>query len=188
MILFEELFSDPATLSREWLLAPGMAVSNGVLTFSPDHEAGYCAGLTRRDNFSDFTLSADVRIVCGAVGLVLRAQTPHQYYMVQFDIDNDPSMVWFHTFTPSAENGYRVELVPGARVPALGAWHRMAVIARGEAFDVLLGPTEGPLQHCASWRDPHCTYRRGAVGLWEHGGEAGEYRRLRVEALPQVDA
>ena len=27
-----------------------------------------------------------------------------------------------------------------------------------------------------------------AVGVWEHGGEAGEYRALRVEALTDTDA
>jgi len=187
MILFEDQFSDPTTLTRDWIAGRGMAVQDGVLTFSPDHQAGFCPALTRRDDFEDFLISTDVRIVSGAVGLVLRAVAPEQYYMVQFDITNDPTVVWFHTFTPSAEEGYRVELVPSTHVPAPGAWHRMAVIARGEAFDVLLGPADGPLKHCGSWRDPERTYSRGAVGLWEHGGEAGEYRRLRVEALPRVD-
>jgi hypothetical protein len=59
--------------------------------------------------------------------------------MVQFDLANNPSVVWFHTFTPSADEGYRFELVPSAVVPRAGAWHRMRVVVRGDAFEVLLG-------------------------------------------------
>jgi hypothetical protein len=59
----------------------------------------------------------------------------------------------------------------------------MRVEARGAVFDVAVGELEGPLQHCASWRDSNETYRQGAVGVWEHGGEAGEYRGLRVDSL-----
>jgi len=60
-------------------------------------------------------------------------------------------------------------------------------VNRGNAFEVLLGEPGGPLQHCASWQDPPQMYRQGAVGVWAHGGEAGEYRALRVETLAQAD-
>lgn len=103
--------------------------------------------------------------------------------MVQFDLENDPSVVWFHTFTPFVRGGYRLERVPSEQVPQAGAWHRMRVVARDDTFQVFLGEVDGPLHHCASWHDPHKTYHEGAVGLWEHGGEAGEYRNLRVEVL-----
>jgi hypothetical protein len=188
MTLFEESFEDQAKLSREWATAPGMVVRNGVLAFSPDRDKGFCVGVTRREDFCDFSLAIDVRIVSRAVGLVLRAAGPGQYYMVQFDIANDPSVVWFHTFTPSAKGGYRVELVQSALVPEIGVWHRMKVVANDNAFDVYLGEPGGPLQHCASWQDRLRTFRQGAVGVWEHGGEAGEYRALRVETLIPNDA
>jgi hypothetical protein len=187
-LLFEEPFADPAKLRRDWIVAPGMAVRNGVLAFAPDHEEGCCAGVTRQDEFRDFSITADVRIVNAAIGLVLRAIAPSQYYMVQFDLANDPSVVWFHTFTPFADGGYRLERVRSALVPRAGDWCRMRVVVRGNMFDVLLGEPGSTLQHCASWQDQETTYRRGAVGVWEHGGEAGEYRALRVEALPTVDA
>ena len=64
----------------------------------------------------------------------------------------------------------------------------MKVVANDDAFDVFLGEPGGPLHHCASWRDRFRTFRQGAVGVWEHGGEAGEYRTLRVEALTHNDA
>jgi len=188
MVLFEEPFSNPAKLVRDWILAPGMAVRNGVLAFGPDHHEGFCVAVTRRHDFRDFAVAADVRIVHGAVALVLRAAALDQYYMVQFDLANNPSVVWFHTFTPSVDDGYRVELMPSAHVPRAGAWHRMKVVVRGDAFQVFLGEADGPLQHCASWQDRLQTFRQGAVGVWEHGGEAGEYRALSVEALTDVDA
>jgi hypothetical protein len=108
--------------------------------------------------------------------------------MVQFDIANNPSVVWFHTFTPAAENGYRLELVPSALEPQLGVWYQMKVVANDNAFDVFLGEPGSALHHCASWRDRLRTFRHGAVGVWEHGGEAGEYRALRVESLSHNDA
>jgi hypothetical protein len=183
MLLFEEPFSDPAKLARDWVMGPGMAIRSGVLAFSPEHDEGYCLGTTRRSDFRDFSLAADVRIVRAAVGFVLRAVGPSQYYMVQFDLANNPNVVWFHTFTPDAEEGYRLQLVPSLVVPRAGAWHRMRVAARGAVFDVALGELDGPLRHCASWRDSNETYRQGAVGVWEHGGEAGYYRGLRVDTL-----
>ncbi len=186
MLPFEENFSDSATLTENWIVAPGMSVRNGALLFAPDHDKGFCAGVTRRNDFRDFSLTADVRIVRSAVAFVLRARAPNEYYMVQFDLANDPTVVWFHTFTPSADEGYRLELVPSAHVPAAGVWHRMRVVARDNEFEVLLGAVGGELQHCASWQDRERTYTQGSVGFWEHGGEAGEYRGLRVDALPNV--
>lgn len=64
----------------------------------------------------------------------------------------------------------------------------MRVVVRGAAFQVFLGEPDGPLRHCASWLDSRQTYRCGAVGVWEHGGEAGEYRALRVDDVASVDA
>jgi hypothetical protein len=184
MVLFEEPFADPAKLDRDWIVAPGMAIRNGVLAFSPGHDQGSCVGVTRRADFGDFSMTADVRIVCAAVGFVLRRVGPAEYYMVQFDLANNPSVVWFHTFEPSAEQGYRLELVSSALVPRAGVWHRTRIDLRGDTFEVFLGDPGGELHRCASWQDPHQTYRQGAVGVWEHGGEAGEYRALRVEDLP----
>jgi hypothetical protein len=108
--------------------------------------------------------------------------------MVQFDIANNPSVIWFHTFTPEAETGNCLELVPSALVAQIGVWHRMNVVANDNAFDVFLGEPGRSLHHCASWRDRFRTFRHGAAGVWEHGGEAGEYRALRVEALAHDDA
>jgi hypothetical protein len=188
MPLFEESFLESTKLMRDWIVAPGMSAGNGVLTFSPGQDKGWCAGMTRRNDFRDFSLISDVRIVCGAVGLVLRAAGPDQYYMVQFDLANNPSVVWFHTFTPTVDEGYRLELVPSALVPRAGVWHRMNVIVRGHAFAVFLAEQDGPLRHCASWRDSWQTHREGAVGVWQHGGEAGEYRAFRVDEVTSDDA
>jgi len=188
MLLFQENFSDPVALMNDWIVAPGMSVRNSALLFAPDHDKGLCTGVTRRNDFRDFSLTADVRIVRSAAAFVLRARAPDEYYMVQFDLANDPTVVWFHTFTPSADEGYRLERVPSAHVPKAGVWHRMRVVARDNEFEVLLGEAGGELQHCASWQDRERTHRQGAVGFWEHGGEAGEYRRLRVDALPDVIA
>ena len=191
MLLFQEDFSDPATLSKDWIAAPGMTVRDGALLFAPGNDEGFCAGVTRRNDFRDFSFTADVRI-SSAAAFVLRARAPDEYYMVQFDLANDPTVVWFHTFTPSADEGYRLERVPTAHVPEAGVWHRMRVVARGNEFEVLLGTAGGQLEHCASWQDPQRTYSQGAVGFWEHGGEVGEYRGLRIETLadaaPGVEA
>ena len=181
--LFEEPFSDQASLARNWVVAPGMTVRRGVLAFDPPKEAHWFVGMTNRNDFQDCALTADVRIVRGAVGLVLRASTQDRYYMIQFDLDNDPTIVWFHTFTPDERRGYRLQRVRARHVPRAGEWHRMRVVAHRFRFDVFLGDPSGPLLHAASWDDPQRTYAKGAIGVWEHGGEAGEYRALRVDPL-----
>jgi hypothetical protein len=108
--------------------------------------------------------------------------------MVQFDLVNNPSVVWFHTFTQMIDEGYRLELVPSALVPRAGIWHRMRVVVRGNSFEVFLAEQGSILQHCASWQDSWQTYREGAVGVWEHGGEVSEYRALRVDDVTSGDA
>ena len=120
MALFDESFLEPTKLMRDWIVAPGMSARNGVLTFAPGREMGWCAGLTRRNDFRDFSLTSDVRVVSRAVGLVLRAAGPDQYYMVQFDLANDPTVVWFHTFTPKSGRG----LPPRSCAERAGAAHR----------------------------------------------------------------
>ena len=151
MVLFEEPFADQGKFIRDWIPGPGMSVRQGVLEFSPDHREGYCVGLTRRQDFRDFSLTVDVRLVRAAVGLALRAVAPGQYYMVQFDLKNDPSAVWFHTFTPTAEEGYRLERVPSAQV--LRPWN-------GSGSEFLFEAT--PLRYSsARWMDRSATARHG---------------------------
>jgi hypothetical protein len=187
MPLFESSFADAESLSRDWIAAPGMTASGGVLTFAPDAHRGVCVARTREAGFRDFILTADVRIVRFAVAVVVRAIGPDQYYMIQFDLANDPSVVWFHTFTPTATNKYRLGRIPSAHVPREGEWHRMRVVANGPRFDVFLGDIGGPLLPCASWTDALNTFDEGAVGVWQHGGEAGQYRAFHVEALTEAD-
>ncbi len=185
MIVYEESFADANALERDWISAPGISIEGGVLDFSPSRSEGFCAAVTRRRDFGDLSLAVDVRIVRAAAGVVLRAAGPDRYYMIQFDLANDPSIVWFHTFTPDLEDGYRLARVPAAHVPEPGSWHRLSVLARGDLFEVSLGKIDGPLRHCASWRDPEHTYEQGAIGFWEHGGEAAQYRNLCVRDADQ---
>src|SRR5688572_14848987 len=127
MLLLEETFADPTKFTSNWLTAPGMSVAGNVLTFAPEHGNGYCVGVTRRGGFRDVSVTSDVCIVRSAIGFVLRASGPHEYYMIQFDLKNDPSSVWFHTFTKMEECGYRLELVPSPHVPRESDWHTMRV-------------------------------------------------------------
>ena len=181
--LFEESFSDPDTLTRNWIAADGMTIRRGVLVFAPPEAPRWFVGRTNANDFRDVAVTADVRVVRSTVGLVLRASADDRYYMIQLDLANDPTVVWFHTFTPDEKRGYRVQLVRARHVPRAGEWHRMRVVARGFRFDVFLGDAGGPLLHVASWGDLQRTYTEGAIGVWEHGGEAGEYRALRVDPL-----
>jgi ankyrin repeat protein len=181
--LFEAPFIDPEGLDRDWIVAPGMKVRRrGVLSFAPGGR-GFYMGITRRSDFADFALTLDVRIVRSAVGLALRATARDKYYMIQFDLANDASVVWFHTFTPASPRGYRLQRVRSPHAPLAGAWHRMRVVIRGYRFDVFLGDMGGPLRFCASWEDRERTYAQGAIGVWEAGGESGEYRALRMDPL-----
>lgn len=90
---------------------------------------------------------------------------------------------WVSCFEPSVPSSttWSNSISPTTR-PSSG-FTPLSVVARGNKFEVFLGEPDGPLRYCASWEDSWHTYRQGAVGVWEHGGEAGEYRSLRVEEL-----
>ena len=183
MILYSETFADSSSFEAGWEAGPGMTVSNGVLHYEPHWSAGFCPSMTTRNDFQDFMLTVDFRIVRSAAGVIVRGVDRERYYMIQYDLANTPSVVWFHTFTPEADDGYRVELVRANTVPVDDAWYRLAIIVQGFTFHVLLGTPGESLRPAATWRDTRETYRAGAVGVWEHGSEAAEFRSLRVESL-----
>ena len=190
--LFSDDFAGDA-LTSEWVPHQGATVRNGVLDFAPAiHE--FCLVTTRRADFGDFCMEADVRIVGGAVGFVLRHKSPREYYLVQFDIGGgpgaNPDKVWFHAMSPSADHGMYRELVPSARTPVKGEWYRMRIVAESYTLRVFLGTPGEDLDVCAEWTDPHNLYAKGAIGFWQHGneggGEHGQYRSLRVSQCGPV--
>jgi len=49
-------------VDRDWVGCPGMAVRNGALAFAPDRDKGYDVGVTRQDDFRDFSVVAAVGV------------------------------------------------------------------------------------------------------------------------------
>ena len=190
-LLFADDFSEDE-LTAEWAPHPSASISDGVLDFSPGNE-GFALVTTRRADFDDICMEADVRIVSGAVGLVLRHRSPLEYYMVQLDLGAAPgpnaNKVWFQAMSRSAAEGdcgleMHRELIPSRRVPELGNWHRMRVTINGFTLRTFLASPGGPWEACAEWTDPRGLHAKGAVGFWECGGEHGQYRDLRVTGIP----
>ena len=178
---FRENFTGDA-LSPAWIPHRAARVKHGALDFAPGNE-GFCLVTTRRSDFDDVTMEADIRIVISATGFVLRHQSTQEYYLVQLDSEAN---VCFHAMLRSSDDpedsGLKMEreIVPCAGVPELGEWCRFRVTLTGHHFRVECGAPGKALDFLAEWTDPKKHYDRGSVGFWECGGEHGQYRRLTV--------
>ena len=179
---FKETFSD---FPANWQPHADAVARDGVLWFAPGCESTDYL-VTRRTDFRNFRIAADIRIVNGAAGFVLRWHSPSEYYMVQFDIadGDDADKAWFHCFSPAYDYGLHRDIVPSAIVPVLGSWHHMQVEIVGHDFTLSLGNGRESVTECARWTDKDKRFDSGAVGFWEcTGGERAEFRNLSVTEI-----
>lgn len=179
--LFHDDFAGDS-LSPDWVPHRAVTVKQGVLDFAPGNE-GFCLTTTRRTDFNDVVMEADIRIFISAAGFVLRHQSPQEYYLVQLDSESN---VCFHAMRRASDDpndgGLKMEreIVPSAAMPALGEWCRFRVTLTGHHFRVECGAPDKALDFLAEWTDTKKHYDQGSLGFWECGGEHAQYRRLEV--------
>ena len=181
-------------LSPQWRTHDRIVVGDGTLRFSPVNSSQL---VTLRQNFTDFVLRVDVRIVRESAGIVVRWNSPKEYYMVQVGINpSDPQsdkVAWFHVFSPKHCSWHRDDL-SGGRKPEECKWYRLRLKVEGFGLtlslqslkeDDSIGET---LIDELEWHDPDKLFASGAIGFWECAGEGvpgeqAEFRNLRVNPM-----
>lgn len=176
---------DGSQLSEHWRKPTSINVANGIVRFAPEPLTQL---ITVREDFSDIVLSVDVRIVRHVAGIIVRWNSPSEYYMVQVGPPNDEEsdkVAWFHVFSPKHGSWHRDDLAQG-RSAAENKWYRFRLQAVGYELTLCLNELEedgsigATLIEELAWKDPDKLFNKGAIGFWECPGEQGEFRNLSV--------
>ena len=176
-ILFFDDFETGEIDENLWIPANSWQIVDGVL----DANGGEVAGITVKDDFTDFEFSCDFSMVSPlwAAEPVLRATGQASFYLFQIVADNR------HQFWPTIFVGGQWQIVKIADEsgvnPQLGQWYSIKIIAKGGRFDCYYNQRGEELQFAFTWEDD--TIESGAVGFRELGGEHCMYDNVFVTTI-----
>ena len=171
-----------------------VVVQDGVLRFAPLRTIEL---VSLRQNFTDFVLTVDLRIICHLAGIIVRWNSPGEYYMVQVGIpwgDQAAEKVGgWHAFSPRIGSLHHENMMEGRRLVE-NKWYRLRLKMEGFRFMVSVhaltdDDTIGETMIELEWEDPHQLFESGAIGFWEctedgdELGEQAEFRDLKVRPL-----
>ena len=174
-------------------LAP-IAVEDGVLTLAPINSNQL---VTLRQNFTNFVLTVDLRILHHLAGIIVRWNSPREYYMVQVGIpwgDQAAEKVGgWHAFSSHVDGRLHHEnMLEGKRLVE-NKWYRLRLKVEGYRFMLSVhalndDDTIGEAWIELDWEDPNELFDSGAVGFWEDAerhqqGDHAEFRNLEVRPL-----
>jgi len=177
-ILFEEDFEGKIDKNK-WDLPPAWKIDNGVL----DANGGE-VGITVKNDFTDFELYCDFNMVAPlwSAEFVLRAQDKDNCYMFQIVADNR------HQFWNHLRVGGQWQMPDANKVadesgvePKLGEWYSVKIVVEGSRFDYHHGQRGKEPKLAFTWEDD--TYKEGAIGFREGGGEHCLYDNLVVTTI-----
>jgi hypothetical protein len=147
-------------------------VNKAIKQTSTEH---YYPLILREDKtFSDLDISVDFKTISGRIdasaGLVFRAVDENNYYIVRANSLEDNYRLY--TFKDGSRSQIAtVTIVP----PALGQFHTMRVVAKGNHIQAYLN---GKL-----WLDHHDnSFTQGYIGLWTKADAVTEFDNLKVLA------
>lgn len=189
-----ELFGELREIGRPMRHHASVVVENGLLRFAPLSSKQL---VTLRQNFSDFVLTVDLRIICHLAGIIVRWNSPREYYMVQVGIpwgDQAAGKVGgWHAFSPIHGGMDRENMMRGTRLIE-NKWYRFRLKAEGFHFKLSVhalndnNSTGQTMIDALEWEDTDKLFTSGAIGFWECSetnklGEQAEFRNLNVQPL-----
>ncbi len=174
-------------------LAP-IVVEDGLLRISAinSHQL-----VTLRQNFTDFVLTVDMRILQHLAGIIVRWNSPREYYMVQVGIpwgnQAAEKVGGWHAFSPIYGSWTRENMMQGTRLVE-NKWYRLQLKVEGFRFtlsvhtlndDNSIGET---MIDALQWQDADKLFTSGGIGFWEcmeknRLGDQAEFRNLNVRPL-----
>ena len=173
-----------------------IAIENGRLRISAinSHQL-----VTLRQNFTDFALTVDLRILNHLAGIIVRWNSPDEYYMVQVGIpwgDQAAGKVGaWHAFSPGSR-GWREDMMQGTRLVE-NKWYRLRLEVEGFRFTLSVHALNDDdnnivetIIDALQWEDVDKLFTSGAIGFWEcmqtdRLGEQAEFRNLKVRPLDE---
>lgn len=176
-VLFEDDFEAAEIDEDLWIPAPTWVITDGVL----DANGGEVAGLTVKDDFTDFDYSFDFNMVSVlyAAEPVLRAKGQDALYLFQIVADGR------HQFWPTTrvDGQWQVAKIADESGvnPVLNKWYSLRIIADGGRFDCYYNERGEELKFAFTWEDDN--YGEGAIGFRELGGEHCLYDNVLVTTI-----
>ena len=177
-VLFEDDFEGKID-ENKWDLPPAWKIDKGAL----DADGGE-VGITVKNDFTDFELYCDFNMVAPlyAAEFVLRAQDKGNCYMFQIVADNR------HQFWNHIGVGGQWQILDKDKVadksgvnPKLGEWYSVKIVVEGNRFDYYYNQRGKELKLAFTWEDD--TFKKGAIGFREGGGEHCLYDNLVVTTI-----
>ena len=176
-VLFADDFEAGEIDEDVWIPAPSWEIVDGVL----DANGGEVAGITVKNDFTDFEFSCDFNMVSPlwAAEPVLRAQDQSNLYLFQIVADARHQF-WPTTRVAGVWTVAKIADESGVN-PELGEWYSIKIIAEGGSFDGYYNHRGEELKFAFNWEDD--TFTEGAIGFRELGGEHCMYDNVLVTTI-----
>jgi len=176
-ILFKDDFSAKDVDKSLWVPAPSWKIVDGAL----DIDGGDVAGISVKNDFTDFEFSFDFNMVSAlwSAEPVIRLKDQNNLYLFQIVADAR------HQFWPTANVGGAWQIAKLADDsginPALGEWYSMRIIAEGGNIKCYYNQRGKELKLAFTWDDNN--FKSGAIGFRELAGEHCMYDNVLVTTI-----
>ena len=178
-VLFEDNFEGNKVDKDKWDVPAAWAINKGAL----DANGGE-VGITVKNDFTDFEMYCDFNMVdpLWSAEFVLRAQDKDNCYMFQIVADNR------HQFWNHLRVGGAWQILDANKVadksgvdPKLGEWYNVKIVVEGSRLDLYYNQRGKEPKLAFTWEDD--TYKKGAVGFRQGGGEHCLYDNVLVTTI-----
>ena len=186
-ILLTEDFEDEAKYEANWIPTAGWSLMEGEIageeTTVLDVNGGEI-GLSLKDDFSDFELEADFRVISGYLGFILRAQDTNNLYMAQMTVAESvvtPNNLRWHTKVggtwTALPEPYNFEINQDI-------WYHIRIEVIDDSLKVYVGESEdgrSAMELIAEeWIPPAGNFASGAIGFRDASAENGQVDNIVV--------
>ena len=174
----ESAFSAPQAFStavgKEWASTTGIWASGAEDAVSD---------VPTSDDWSDYTVDTEFIIDSAAVGFVLRAANPSNFYMWQFKVDNGTAMLYPHVFKDGKFVGNAAiakVAVPAEVAFSIGEPIRARMVCHGDSIQTYLADASDDYILIDERDMSDYGFARGVIGVRTGGSESGRVNSIHV--------
>ena len=198
-VLFQDDFEGAALDKTKWLPTAGwkLVTADGpaVLGKNVLYIDGGEAGISVKNDFSDFQYEADFRSGTGYSGFVFNAQdNANNFYMHQISVTGSghtPNNMRWHWKVAGTWNVEPIPFMNGVELKQK-VWYHVKFIVEGVSFKVWVVETDQVgkknMVQIGDWTDKSANFKKGAIGFRSSGGEIMEYDNVVVKNIEPLTA